>query len=195
MPILPTPTLPNVTNPLSGVSNTANSFTNITSKSPIKSDPIKSVSGLKYQKPVIDCVKFPLLSLDTIPCPPLPDLPTAGLPSKQQLVDRITQFIPKASDLSLPGVPNLPDINPNNVIKNEIDKLGLVPCPAVPTLDALNPIPGYKEQVKLWLNEPITLPNIKDLLPNLPTIPKPPYFTMPCDTSVASLSQTTDTNV
>jgi len=186
MSILSKPTLPNATNPLSGVSNTANSFTNINTRSPIKSDPTKSVSGLKYQKPVIDCVKFPLLSTDTIPCPPLPDRPSVGLPSKQELVDRITQFIPKSSDLSLPGVPSLPDIDPSNVVKNEIDKLGLVPCPSVPTLDALNPIPGYKEQVKLWLNEPITLPNIKDLLPNLPNIPKPPYFTLPCQPNTPS---------
>lgn len=190
MSILSTPTLPNTANPLSGISNKANSFTNITSKSPIKSDPSKTVSGLKYKKPLIDCAKFPLLSLDTIPCPPLPDRPKVGLPSKQELVDRVTKFIPKSQDLSLPGIPTLPSIDPTNVVKNEIDKLGLVPCPAVPSLSALNPFPAYKEQIKLWLNEPITLPKIKDLLPNLPTIPKPPYFTLPCQSNTTPTSPT-----
>jgi len=182
MAILTPPRSLNLSNPLSGVSNTANSLTDIKSANPIKTEPTKTVSGLKYKKPLIDCTKFPLLSLDTIPCPPLPERPKVGLPSKQELVDNVTKFIPKAPDLSIPGVPNLPSVNPTNVIKNEIEKLGLVPCPAVPSLNALKDIiPNYKAQVKLWLNEPITLPKIKDLLPNLPTIPKPPYFTLPCD--------------
>lgn len=181
MAILTSPPSLNISNPLSGISNTANSLTNIKTNTVNKLEPLTAKSGLKYKKPLIDCTKFPLLSLDTIPCPPLPERPKVELPNKQELVDRVTKFIPKASDLSLPGVPNLPSINPTNVVKNEIDKLGLVPCPAVPTLAALNPFPAYKAQIKLWLNEPITLPKIKDLLPNLPTIPKPPYFTLPCD--------------
>jgi len=173
----------NLSNPLSGVSNTANSLTDIKLANPIKTEPTKTVSGLKYKKPLIDCTKFPLLSLDTIPCPPLPERPKIGLPSKQELVNRAISFIPKIPDLpAIPGVPTLPTINPTNIAKNEIKKLGLVPCPAVPSLNALKGIiPAYKAQIKLWLNEPITLPKIKDLLPNLPTIPKPPYFTLPCD--------------
>ena len=181
MAILTPPTPLNSSNPLSGIGNTANSLTNIKTNVVNKSEPLTTKSGLKYKKPLIDCTKFPLLSLDTIPCPPLPERPKVGLPNKQELVDRVTKFIPKSPDLSLPGVPSLPTIDPTNVVKNEINKLGLVPCPAVPTLSALNPFPAYKEQIKLWLNEPITLPKIKDLLPNLPTIPKPPYFTLPCD--------------
>ncbi len=190
MAILTSPPSLNISNPLSGISNTANSLTNIKSNTVNKLEPLTAKSGLKYKKPLIDCTKFPLLSLDTIPCPPLPERPKIGLPSKQELVDRVTKFIPKAPDLSLPGIPSLPSINPTNVVKNEINKLGLVPCPAVPTLAALNPFPAYKAQIKLWLNEPITLPKIKDLLPNLPTIPKPPYFTLPCQSNTTPTSPT-----
>jgi len=183
MSLLTRPPSLNASSPLSGIENTANSVTNTVTTNVARALPTKTVSGLKYKKPLIDCTKFPLLSLDTIPCPPLPEIPKVGLPSKQELVNRATQFIPKAPDLpSIPGLPTLPSINPTNVVQNEIKKLGLVPCPAVPSLNALKGIiPAYKAQIKLWLNEPITLPKIKDLLPNLPTIPKPPYFTLPCD--------------
>lgn len=182
---LSNPSSLNALNPLSGISNTANSLTRTLTATVTNALPTKTVSGLKYKKPLIDCTKFPLLSLDTIPCPPLPKIPKVGLPSKQQLVNRGISFLPKIPNLpSIPGVPTLPTINPTNIAKNEIKKLGLVPCPAVPSLNALKGIiPAYKAQIKLWLNEPITLPKIKDLLPNLPTIPKPPYFTLPCDFS------------
>lgn len=181
MAILTTPTLPNVSNPLSGISQTANNATKINNLVPNKKLPMTNVAGLPYKTPKIDCAKFPLLSLDTIPCPELPPLPKPPLPTKQEITDRINQFIPNARDFSVPGVPSLPEVPLSNLPKLDIPKLPIQPCPNVPTLEALNPFPAYKNQVKLWLNEPITLPNIKDLLPSLPQIPKPPYFTLPCN--------------
>lgn len=188
MSILSTPTLPNTSNLLSGISSQINSAVNIKSVVPNKTEPLKNVAGLPYKKPIIDCSTFPLKSLDKLPCPDLPALPKPGLPSKQELVNRITQFIPNASNLSVPGLPSVPAVPTSNLPKLDISKLNLKPCPAVPTLSALNPFPGYAAQVKLWLNEPITLPKIKDLLPNLPTIPKPPYFTLPCNLTAPKVS-------
>ncbi len=200
MPILSTPPSLNISNPLSGIADSAKSLTNINSFLPNSGDPTKTVSGLEYKKPLVDCLKFQLSSLDILPCPKLPNMPSLKLPSKQELVNRAIQFIPKVPDLSipnipgLPGVPNLSSVNLNNIVKNELEKatgLEWGKCPAVPTAGALkNIIPDLKAQVKLWLNEPITLPKLKDLLPNLPKIPKPPYFSLPC-----SLPKKPTTNV
>ncbi|MEY3079452.1 MAG: hypothetical protein RL086_605 [Bacteroidota bacterium] len=168
------PSLPS--NPLSGISNKANGSITNTVSSINKTEPLKNVAGLKYEKAQIDCTTFPLSSLDKLPMPPLPDIPLPQLPSKQELTDRITQFIPTA-----PGIPSLPQVPSLNLPSSNLTSLPSIKIPEVPTLSALNPFPGYKEKVKLWLNEPITLPNIKDMLPNLPEIPKPPFFTLPCN--------------
>lgn len=163
-------------NPLSGISDKANTSVTKTVSGINNVEPLKNVAGLKYEKPQIDCAIFPLSSLDKLPMPPLPDVPLPQLPTKQDLKDRISQFAPTA-----PGIPSLPQVPSLNLPTANLTSLPSVKIPEVPTLSALNPFPGYKEKVKLWLNEPITLPNIKDMLPNLPDIPKPPFFTLPCN--------------
>jgi hypothetical protein len=189
----PPPSVINSNNPLQSTSvkyyNGVRVETIFPSTSPVT--PLKSISGLNYKTPLIDCNKIPLLSLDKLPCPiQLPKPPPLSLPNKQEFIDRGTKFIKDATALPpIPGLgsPSLP--SKSNLPKLDIKKLASVPCAdKVPTLSALNPFPAYQAQISAWLKEPVTFPDVGDLLKVLPQLPKPPYFTIPCLGDIANVA-------
>ena len=178
---LPSPPSIDVQNPLSGVSNSANSLISNTSKTISNSLPDKRVSGLKFDRPDIDCAKYSLNSLKTLPVPSSLPIPNAQLPTVKDLTDRTSQFIPSIPTLptipNIPSAPNLPNVS--NLPSLSIPNISQVPIPKVPTLDSINPLP-IDAKVKAWLGEPPKIPSLTQLQANLPNVPKPPYFCPTC---------------
>jgi len=178
---LPQPPSINIQNPLGGISNSVNNLISSTSKNISNVLPDKRVSGLKFEKPAIDCAKYSLNSLKTLPIPSSIPIPQLGLPTVKDLTDRVAQFIPPIPSLpTLPNVPTVPNLpNTSNLPSLKVPALSQVPIPKVPTMDSINPLP-IDIKVKAWLGEPPKIPNLTQLRANLPNIPKPPYFCPKC---------------
>jgi len=178
---LPQPPSIDVQNPLSGVSNSVNNLIDTTPINVSNTLPDKRVSGLKFQKPDIDCAKYSLNSLKTLPVPSSIPVPQVGLPTAKDLTDRASQFVPTVPSLpTLPNVPTAPSLpNVSNLPSLKIPSISQVPIPKVPTLDSINPLP-IDVKVQTWLGEPPKLPSLAQLQANLPNVPKPPYFCPKC---------------
>lgn len=181
---LPQPPSINIQNPLSGISDKANNLISSTSTNVLNKLPDKRVSGLKFEKPDIDCAKYSLNSLKTLPGLPSISIPKLGLPIPP--IPPIPSFtLPSIPNLSIPNLPALPKI-PNlpsisNLPSFTLPSIPQVSIPKLPTLDSINPLP-IDLKVKAWLAEPPKLTSlIKKLLPaNLPNLPKPPFFSIKC---------------